>query len=128
MFSSVHGGRFLAIWHGFEQNAKCICWPNGTLSFWPSFFQKDCIPPERTPAVALIEAFIPQLGQAFSDMQLEQHFKGPHCYTNASILCVRGRRPVKCPDTQAVRMDFSKLSLFFFWLIFHLEKFSKKIK
>ena len=55
---------------GFSQNAKCICWSYGTPSLWPSFFQKDCILPERTGAIALIEAFTLQLGQSPSEMQL----------------------------------------------------------
>lgn len=58
-------------------NTRCICLPHGTPYFWPPFSRKTPFFLKRTPAVALIKAFILQLEQAFSEMQLEQAFQRP---------------------------------------------------
>lgn len=101
---------------------KAICWSYGAPSFWPSFIQKDSILPERTPAVALIEAFT---FYSWAKLSLKcswnRHFKGPHCYTNASILPVRGRNPVKCPGTEAVRMEEKLISQDYHHFSVHLS-------
>ena len=60
----------------FNKYKMYLLAPQNTLLL-ASFFQKDSILPKRTPAVALIKAFILQLEKAFSEMQLEQAFERP---------------------------------------------------
>lgn len=43
------------------QNARCVCWSSGASSCWLSLLQEDSFL-QKTPAAALIEAFILQLG------------------------------------------------------------------
>lgn len=96
---------------------KTICWSHGAPSFWPSFFQKVSILPERTPAVALIEAFILQLGQAFSEMQLEQAFQRPTLLYKCLYSSCQRQKPSQVPRHRGCQngreINFSGLSSFF---------------
>ena len=96
-----------------------------------SFFQKDSVLPKRTPAVALIKAFILQLEQAFSEMQLEQAYQRPtllyKCFSSPLYRQTPSQVPRHTGCQNGRDMNFSRLTsfFFFFWCIFHLEKFSK---